>query len=83
MPVPSIPTVIAATARRLHLQMYTYGSPFTVCIDTGADCSLLTERAYQHLNKLYNVPLSKENQIFHAAQGSQYYWFSNFACVLS
>ena len=70
MPVPSIPTVIAATSRRLHLQMYTYGSPFTVCIDTGADCSLLTERAYHHLNDLYDVPLSKETRIFQAAQGS-------------
>lgn len=68
--VPSVPSVIAATARRLHLQMYTYGSPFQVCIDTGADCSLLTERAYLHLNKLYNVPLVKEARVFQAAQGS-------------
>ena len=50
--------------------MYTYGSPFQVCIDTGADCSLLTERAYLHLNKLYNVPLVKEARVFQAAQGS-------------
>lgn len=57
-------------ARRLHLQMFTYGSPFTVCIDTGADCSLLTDRAYHHLKKLYNVPLFKETRVFHAAQGS-------------
>lgn len=69
-PVPSVPTVIAATARHLHLQMYTYGSPFTDCIDTGADCSLLTERAYLHLNKLYGVPPLKETRVFHAAQGS-------------
>ena len=50
--------------------MYTHGSPFTVCIDTGADCSLLTDRAYHHLHNLYDVPLSKETRVFHAAQGS-------------
>ena len=62
--------MIAATSKRLHLQMYTHGSPFTVCIDTGADCSLLTDRAYSHLKKLYNVPLFPETRVFHAAQGS-------------
>ena len=50
--------------------MYTCDSPFTGCIDTGADCSLLTERAYHHLEKLYHVPLSQETHVFHAAQGS-------------
>ena len=68
--VLSIPSVIAATATRLQLQLFTHGSPFTACIDTGADCSLLTEKAYHHLNKLYGVPLSKETRVFQAAQGS-------------
>ena len=66
----SVPSVIAATATRLNVQLFTHGSPFTACIDTGADCSLLTEKAYHHLNKLYGVPLTQETRVFQAAQGS-------------
>ena len=55
-----MPAVIAAISQCLHLQLYTFGAPITACIDTGADCSLLTENAYQHLKNLYNVPLFKQ-----------------------
>ena len=65
-----MPSVIASCSNILTLQAYTYGTPFSACIDTGADCNLLTERAYGKLKQLYNVPLSPCANVFQAVQGS-------------
>ena len=62
--------MINDSAQRLNLQCYTYGTPLTVCMDTGADSSLLTYAAYQKLKDLYNLSFSPEPRKFFAAQGS-------------
>ena len=62
--------MIASISQRLTLQAYTHGTPFSVCIDTGADCNLLKEGAYLKLKQLYNVTLTPCVTVFHAVQGS-------------
>ena len=49
------------------MQCFTYGTPFAVYIDTGADVSLLTESAYLKLKELYNLSLVPEHHTFFAA----------------
>ena len=57
--IHDVPSVIAvADSRLLTLQCYTYCTAIAVRFDTGADCSLLTERAYLKLKQLYKLPLS-------------------------
>lgn len=62
------PSAGAACSRSLILQMYTYGTPCAVSIDTGAECNLFTERVY--LKQLYNVPLFYFGNTLQAVQGS-------------
>ena len=68
--VPCVPSLIAAASQRFDFQCYTYGTPFTVCMDTGADCSLITVNAFNKLQQLYNVPFLSETRTFSAVQGS-------------
>ena len=62
--------MIASCSQLLTLQAYTHGTPFSVCIDTGADCNLLSKGAYLKLKQLYNVPLTPCVNVFQAVQGS-------------
>ena len=68
-PASYIPAMLA-TSQRCDFQCYTYGTPFTVCMDTGADCSLLTERAYLKLQQLHNLSFLSETRTFRAVEGS-------------
>lgn len=62
--------MIASTSQRRDFQCYTHGTPFSVCMDTGADCSLLSQRAFHKLQQLYNLTLIPETRTFSAVQGS-------------
>lgn len=68
--IHNIPSVVASCSQLLTLQAYTHGTPFSVCIDTGADCNLLREEAYLKLRQLYNVSLIPCAKVFQAVQGS-------------
>lgn len=62
-----MPALNSSQSHRFNMQCYTYGTPFSVCIDTGADVSLLTEVAYLKLKELYNIPFVSESHTFNAA----------------
>ncbi len=69
-PVSHVPSLIANNYQRCDFQCYRYGTPFTLCMDSGADCSLLTERLYSHLRQLYNLSFIRETRTFSVVQGS-------------
>ena len=51
-------------------QCFSYDIPFSLGIDTGASCNLLTVKAYSKFKDLFNLPLRPTDNNLFSVQGS-------------
>ena len=66
----SLPNVIAASLVMQVYQCFSYDIPFSLGIDTGASCNLLTVKAYSKFKDLFNLRLRPTDNNLFSVQGS-------------
>ena len=60
----------AALSPALTIPCLAWDTSFSLTIDTGASCNLLSLQAYSHLNSLYNLPLQPVTTFLQSVQGT-------------